>query len=383
MANPSAESNADSPRVPDERGRRKARDAQPSSHGVRRNLKPGDEVLRVTGLHVEFGVDKAWVPAAIDLNYEVRAGEVLALVGESGSGKSVSSMSLLGLLPKNARVSGSVMLNGREVLGASDSVVRSIRGREVAVIFQEPMTAMNPVYTIGQQIIETVRLHNPVSPAQAAERALEMLKLVELPDPERAFMSYPHQLSGGQRQRAMIAQSLSCDPELLIADEPTTALDVTVQAEILDLIRNLRTKLNSAIILITHDMGVVADLSDRIAVMRHGRIVETGDARQIFSNPRHPYTQELLAAVPHLGHGSADAAEVDLTVALAQATNKEDLVPMSGAEIRAKEAENAAELSRAQIKARRAAEEASSRSLKTSHDTGPGGKWGKPHHQRW
>lgn len=261
-------------------------------------------VLTVRDLNVSFGVEKKWIPAAIDLNYEVYPGEVLAIVGESGSGKSASSMALLGLLPSNSMTSGSVVLNGREVLGASASTLRSIRGREVAVIFQEPMTAMNPMYTIGAQIVETVRLHREVSPAEAAERAMEMLTLVELPDPERAFKSYPHQLSGGQRQRAMIAQSLSCDPEMLIADEPTTALDVTVQAEILELMRNLRTKLRSAIILITHDMGVVADLSDRIAVMRHGRIVETGTSHEVFNGPAHPYTQQLLAAVPHLGKGS-------------------------------------------------------------------------------
>src|SRR5688500_12684955 len=285
----------------------------------------GAVVLEVRDLSVDFGVDKAWVPAAVGLNYEVRAGEVLAIVGESGSGKSASSMALLGLLPSNSRVSGSVKLSGKELLGADASNIRSVRGKDVAVIFQEPMTALNPVYTVGAQIMETVRLHNEVSPDQARERALQMLDLVELPDPEKAFKSYPHQLSGGQRQRAMIAQSLSCDPRLLIADEPTTALDVTVQAEILDLMRNLRNKLDSAIVLITHDMGVVADLADRIAVMRRGLIVETGTAEQIFHNPQHPYTQALLAAVPHLGQGGGEGAEtdVDVTAALAAATHAE------------------------------------------------------------
>lgn len=270
------------------------------------SVPPGTEpVLVVKDLCVDFGVEKKWVPAAIDLSYDVMPGEVLAVVGESGSGKSASCMSLLGLLPKNSRKSGSVKLNGEELIDASQAKLRSVRGSEVAVIFQEPMTAMNPMYTIGAQIVETVRLHREVSPDQAAERALEMLEMVELPDPEQAFHKYPHQLSGGQRQRAMIAQSLSCDPKLLIADEPTTALDVTVQAEILQLMRDLRDKLNSAIILITHDMGVVADLSDRIAVMRHGRIVETGSSREVFNDPQHPYTRNLLAAVPHLGQGSA------------------------------------------------------------------------------
>nr|WP_083876251.1 ABC transporter ATP-binding protein [Kineosphaera limosa] len=272
-------------------------------HGSRRRKPPkrGERVLEVEGLRVDFGVDKQWVPAAMDMKYHVDAGEVLAIVGESGSGKSASSMALLGLLPSNSRVQGSVKLRGRELVGMRPSGLRAIRGEEVAVIFQEPMTALNPVYTIGQQIVETLRLHKEISPAEAAKEALRMLELVELPDPAKAFSSFPHQLSGGQRQRAMIAQSLSCDPGLLIADEPTTALDVTVQAEILELMRNLKDKLDSAVILITHDMGVVADLADRIAVMRRGRIVEQGVARQIFADPQHEYTKSLLAAVPHLG----------------------------------------------------------------------------------
>ncbi|MBT2554320.1 ABC transporter ATP-binding protein [Arthrobacter sp. ISL-5] len=308
----------------------------------------GAVVLEVRNLSVDFGVDKKWVPAAVGLNYEVRAGEVLAIVGESGSGKSASSMALLGLLPSNSRVSGSVKLSGKELLGADAANIRSVRGKDVAVIFQEPMTALNPVYTVGAQIVETVRLHNEVSPDEARERALRMLDLVELPDPEKAFRSYPHQLSGGQRQRAMIAQSLSCDPKLLIADEPTTALDVTVQAEILDLMRNLRNKLDSAIVLITHDMGVVADLADRIAVMRRGLIVETGTAEQIFHNPQHPYTQALLAAVPHLGQGGADAeAEVDVTAALAAATHAE-LESVDHDELLRRERENAAALAAAE-----------------------------------
>jgi peptide/nickel transport system ATP-binding protein len=305
-------------------------------------------VLEVRGLSVDFGVDKKWVPAAIGLNYEVRAGEVLAIVGESGSGKSASSMALLGLLPSNSRVSGSVKLAGNELLGADEANIRAVRGKDVAVIFQEPMTALNPVYTVGAQIVETIRLHSEVSPDEARLRALRMLELVELPDPEKAFRSYPHQLSGGQRQRAMIAQSLSCDPKLLIADEPTTALDVTVQAEILDLMRNLRNKLDSAIVLITHDMGVVADLADRIAVMRRGVIVETGSAAEIFHNPQHEYTKALLAAVPHLGQGGADtAAEVDVTAALAAATNV-DLSSIPEEQLLRRERENAAALAAAE-----------------------------------
>ena len=307
-----------------------------------------EPVLEVRGLSVDFGVDKKWVPAAIGLNYEVRAGEVLAIVGESGSGKSASSMALLGLLPSNSRVSGSVKLAGKELLGADEANIRAVRGKEVAVIFQEPMTALNPVYTVGAQIVETVRLHSEVSPDEARLRALRMLELVELPDPEKAFRSYPHQLSGGQRQRAMIAQSLSCDPKLLIADEPTTALDVTVQAEILDLMRNLRNKLDSAIVLITHDMGVVADLADRIAVMRRGVIVETGTAAEIFHNPQHEYTKALLAAVPHLGQGGSDtAAEVDVTAALAAASHVE-LSTVPEEQLLRRERENAAALAAAE-----------------------------------
>lgn len=258
-------------------------------------------VLKVTDLSVDFGVDEQWVPAAIKLNYEVHKGEVLAIVGESGSGKSASSMAVLDLLPVNSRIGGSVKLNGVELRGIRSTEMRKIRGEKIAVIFQEPMTALNPVYTIGFQIVETLRQHYGTNPAAAKERAIELLGMVEMPDPVKAFNSYPHQLSGGQRQRAMIAQSISCDPDLLIADEPTTALDVTVQAEILDLLRALHKRLDSAIILITHDMGVVADLADRVVVMHRGRIVESGTAHQIFAKPEKPYTQELLAAVPHLG----------------------------------------------------------------------------------
>ncbi|MCB5273292.1 Glutathione import ATP-binding protein GsiA [Arthrobacter sp. SO5] len=308
----------------------------------------GEPVLEVRNLSVDFGVDKKWVPAAIGLNYEVHAGEVLAIVGESGSGKSASSMALLGLLPSNSRVTGSVKLAGKELLGVNEANIRAVRGKDVAVIFQEPMTALNPVYTVGAQIVETVRLHSEVSPEEAKQRALRMLELVELPDPEKAFRSYPHQLSGGQRQRAMIAQSLSCDPKLLIADEPTTALDVTVQAEILDLMRNLRNKLDSAIVLITHDMGVVADLADRIAVMRRGLIVESGTAAEIFHNPQHEYTQALLAAVPHLGQGGADSvAEVDVTAALAAATHA-DIESVPEEELVRRERANAAALAAAE-----------------------------------
>jgi len=260
-----------------------------------------EPVLKVKDFTVEFWVDGIWYPAAVSMNFEVNPGQVLAIVGESGSGKSTTAMGLMSLLASNARMSGSIKVKGQEMLGAKGSTLRKFRGKEVAYIFQEPMTALNPVYTIGFQIIETLRTHFDMGPKEARARALELITMVEIPDPATSIDKYPHQLSGGQRQRAMIAQALACDPGLLVADEPTTALDVTVQAEVLDLMRNLKDKLNSAILLITHDMGVVADMADEILVMKDGLTVEHGSADQIFNRPQHPYTQQLLAAVPKLG----------------------------------------------------------------------------------
>ncbi len=260
-----------------------------------------DPVLQVRNFTVEFWVDGSWYPAAVDMNFDVQAGKTLAIVGESGSGKSTTAMGIMDLLASNARMSGSVKVKGSEMIGVAKSQLRKFRGREVAYIFQEPMTALNPVYTIGFQIVETLRTHFDMGPKAAKARAIELITLVEIPNPELSFDKYPHQLSGGQRQRAMIAQSLACDPALLIADEPTTALDVTVQAEVLDLMRGLRTKLNSAILLITHDMGVVADMADEILVMKDGLTVEHGSSDQIFNKPTHPYTQSLLKSVPKLG----------------------------------------------------------------------------------
>jgi peptide/nickel transport system ATP-binding protein len=266
-----------------------------------RQTAKGQTVLSVDDLHIEFWVDGVWYPAVEGVSFELNAGEVLAIVGESGSGKSTIAMSLMGLLPSNSHVSGSILLGERQVVGAPARIIRHLRGEDIAVIFQEPMTALNPVYTIGFQIAEMLRSHNAMSPRAARARAIELLRMVEIPDPERRVDAYPHQLSGGQRQRAMIAQSLACDPKILLADEPTTALDVTVQAEILKLMRDLKNRIDASIILITHDMGVVADMADRILVMKDGKLVETGDAEPIFRTPQHPYTQQLLAAVPHLG----------------------------------------------------------------------------------
>lgn len=260
-----------------------------------------EPILKVEHFNVDFWVDGVWYPAAVDMNFNLEPGKVLAIVGESGSGKSTTALGLMDLLASNARMSGSVKVKDIEMLGAPQATLRLNRGKEVAYIFQEPMTALNPVYTIGFQIVETLRTHFDMGPADAEARAIELIKLVDIPDPEKSINKYPHQLSGGQRQRAMIAQALACDPGLLVADEPTTALDVTVQAEILDLMRELKDKLNSAILLITHDMGVVADMADEILVMKDGLTVEHGDADQIFNRPAHPYTQSLLAAVPKLG----------------------------------------------------------------------------------
>jgi peptide/nickel transport system ATP-binding protein len=267
-----------------------------------------EPVLKVENFTVEFWVDGVWYPAAVDVNFELLPGRTLAIVGESGSGKSTTALGLMGLLATNARSFGSVKVKGVEMLNAKGAVLRKFRGKEVAYIFQEPMTALNPIYTIGFQIVETLRTHFDMNPTTARERAIELITMVEIPEPEKSFDKYPHQLSGGQRQRAMIAQALACDPALLVADEPTTALDVTVQAEVLDLMRNLRSRLNSAILLITHDMGVVADMADEILVMKDALTVEHGSANQIFNDPQHAYTRELLAAVPKLGSTAKRAA---------------------------------------------------------------------------
>jgi peptide/nickel transport system ATP-binding protein len=258
-------------------------------------------VLKVENYSVDFWVDGVWYPAAIDMNFELEAGKVLAIVGESGSGKSTTALGLMNLLASNARMSGSILVKGVEMLDASPQTMHEYRGKEVAYIFQEPMSALNPVYTIGFQIVETLRNHFDMGPKEARARAIELITMVDIPNPEKSIDKYPHQLSGGQRQRAMIAQALACDPGLLVADEPTTALDVTVQAEILDLMRDLKGRLNSAILLITHDMGVVADMADEILVMKDAITVEHGSAEQIFNKPTHPYTKQLLGAVPVLG----------------------------------------------------------------------------------
>jgi peptide/nickel transport system ATP-binding protein len=269
----------------------------------------GAPLLMIRDLNIDFEVDKVWIPAVRGIDLDLIAGEVLALVGESGSGKSTLAMAIPGLLADNARLTGSILLTGEELAGADEATLTEVRGGRVGVVFQEPMTAFNPVYTIGWQIIEAIRMHRDISANDARARAEELLDLVDMPEPAKRMDFYPHQLSGGQRQRAMIAQALACDPALLIADEPTTALDVTVQAEILDLLRDLRTRVDAGILLITHDLGVVADIADRIVVMKDGVVVESGSSAALFSDPQQPYTRLLLASVPHLGRGKLTATE--------------------------------------------------------------------------
>ena len=272
-------------------------------------MGPSDRnVLEVQGLTVRFDTSERSVVAVKDLGFHVRAGEVLAIVGESGSGKSVTSLSVMRLIEHGGGTiaSGKISFTRRnggklDLAKAADSVMRTIRGGEISMIFQEPMTSLTPVFSVGTQVAEAVMLHQGLSHAEAEAEALRMLELVRIPEAKQILKRYPHQLSGGMRQRVMIAMDLSCKPSLLIADEPTTALDVTIQAQILQLIRQLQEEMGMAVIFITHDMGVVAEVADRVLVMYHGEAVEEGTCEQIFHNPRHPYTQSLLAAVPRLG----------------------------------------------------------------------------------
>ncbi len=254
----------------------------------------------IRNLSITFATDGGDVRAVRGIDLDVRPGEVLAIVGESGSGKTVTGRSILGLLPETARVDGAVLLTGTDVVGLSGDRLRELRGPAAAMIFQEPSTALNPVFTIGWQLAEGLRAHGRVSKAEARATAIETLRRVGIPDPGTRVDDYPHQFSGGQKQRIVIAMALALRPSVIIADEPTTALDVTVQAEILELLRDLRDEIDTAIVLITHNMGVVADLADRVAVMYRGDIVETAPVRELFANPRHEYTQQLLAAVPRL-----------------------------------------------------------------------------------
>jgi oligopeptide/dipeptide ABC transporter, ATP-binding protein, C-terminal domain len=255
----------------------------------------------IDNLTTHFHIGKRVIKAVDGVSFAVAAGETLALVGESGCGKSVTALSILRLVPEPpARVNGQILFNGRNLLAMPVDQVREIRGKEIAMIFQEPMTSLNPAYTVGEQISEAVQAHGRVKKKEAWRRAVEMLGLVGIPSPVQRAGEYPHQMSGGMRQRVMIAMSLACNPKLLLADEPTTALDVTIQAQILDLIRKLVKELNTALILITHDLGVVAEMAQRMAVMYAGRIVEQGSVAEVFASPCHPYTRGLMDSIPRL-----------------------------------------------------------------------------------
>jgi oligopeptide/dipeptide ABC transporter ATP-binding protein len=273
---------------------------------------PEAPLLRVHDLVTSFRTDAGVLRAVDGVSFDVPKGKTVSLVGESGCGKSVTSLSILRLLPSPpARIeSGSVELAGRNLLDLSEREMRSVRGNAISMIFQEPMTSLNPVYSVGTQIVEAIRLHQNKSRRDARIRAIEMLRMVGIPEPQTTVDAYPHELSGGQRQRVMIAMALACEPELLIADEPTTALDVTIQAQILELLRSLQDKLGMSIVLITHDLGVVAENAEHVVVMYAGRVVESAPSHDLFASPRHPYTRGLLESRPHVprqNHGVATA----------------------------------------------------------------------------
>lgn len=264
-----------------------------------------DILLEVQNLKTRFKTDEGTFLAVDDVSFYVKKGQTLGIVGESGCGKSVTSLSIMRLIQKPGQIeSGKILFKGQDLLNLSEGRMREIRGNEIAMIFQEPMTSLNPVFTIGDQIEEAVLLHQKnLTKTQARERAINMLRIVGIPSPEKRFNEFPHQLSGGMRQRVMIAMAISCNPELLIADEPTTALDVTIQAQILDLMRKLQQEFNAGMILITHDLGVVAEMCQDVAVMYAGRIVEFGSVEDIFYRPKHPYTRGLLDSIPHFETG--------------------------------------------------------------------------------
>jgi oligopeptide/dipeptide ABC transporter ATP-binding protein len=273
-------------------------------------------LLSVENLGVHFRSSEGVFAAVDGISFSVRRGETLGIVGESGCGKSVTSLAIMGLVPQPAGsiAQGRILFEGEDLAGKSAREMRRIRGNEISMIFQEPMTSLNPVYTVGDQIIEAIQLHESVSNAEARRRAIEMLGLVRIPNPESRVDEYPHQMSGGMRQRVMIALALACHPKLLIADEPTTALDVTIQAQILDLMRDLRDRTGTATILITHDLGVVAEVVHRVVVMYAGRIVEEAPVEDLFTNPQHPYTLGLLGSIPKLHLEEEQLATIEGTV---------------------------------------------------------------------
>ena len=274
-------------------------------------LPADDHLLTVEGLRTHFFTFEGVARAVDDVSLHLDRGEVLGVVGESGCGKSVTAQSVMRLVPDppGRIVGGRITFDGIDILGLPLRRMRSIRGNRIAMIFQEPMTSLNPVFTIGDQICEMFALHQRLSRSESRDRAVEMLKKVQIPAPEKRLSEYPHQLSGGMRQRAMIAMAMACDPEILIADEPTTALDVTVQAQILDLMLKLRTDFDTAIMMITHDLGVIAEIATRVAVMYAGKVVETADTVTVFEQPEHPYTRGLLRSIPRLGDRSGSGRE--------------------------------------------------------------------------
>ncbi|MGG5817394.1 ABC transporter ATP-binding protein [Falsiroseomonas sp. HW251] len=259
-------------------------------------------MLDIKGLKVHFKTDDGWVRAVDGIDLGVGAGETLCVVGESGCGKTVTAKTILKLIdmPPGKIAAGTIMWQGRDIVPMSPAQMRDIRAKEIGFIFQEPMTSLNPVYTVGEQIAETLRLHEGLSRKAALDRAAEMLRLVNIPNPQRRIHDYPHQFSGGMRQRVMIAMALACNPKLVIADEPTTALDVTIQAQILDLLEEMKDRLGMAVMLITHAMGVVAEVAQRVVVMYAGKVVEEAPVNELFANPRHPYTQGLIRSIPRL-----------------------------------------------------------------------------------
>src|SRR6478735_1451290 len=265
-----------------------------------------EPLLEITDLSVRFPSDDGMVQAVDSISYTINEGETLGIVGESGSGKSVSSMAILGLLSKRAIVTGSVKFRGRQLIGLPNQQMQPIRGARIAMIFQDALTALNPVYKVGDQIAEIITAHNKVPKAQLEQRVIRLLELVGIPNPSERANQYPHEFSGGMRQRAMIAMSIANEPDLLIADEPTTALDVTIQAQVLEVMERIKQRTKSAIALITHDLGVVAGVADRVHVMYAGRIVESGVVDEIFYGPRHPYTEGLLASLPRLDRRSGN-----------------------------------------------------------------------------
>jgi oligopeptide/dipeptide ABC transporter ATP-binding protein len=268
-------------------------------------------LLDIRGLRTQFFTDDGLARAVDGVSYSLERGETVGVVGESGCGKSVTALSVLRLIPDppGKIVDGEIIFEGTDLLGLSSAEMRRIRGNDISMIFQEPMTSLNPVFTIGNQITEAVRLHQGLNKKQALDKAIEALRLVGIPVPERRVHEYPHQLSGGMRQRAMIAMALSCNPKVLIADEPTTALDVTIEAQILDLMRTLQDELGTAIIMITHDLGVIADIARKVVVMYAGKVVEQAPVERIFASPNHPYTQGLLRSLPRVDKDASGAKQ--------------------------------------------------------------------------